>query len=48
MFAQGVSPRVIARRLNEEGVPGPDGRLWPDTTIRGQHERCTGLLNNDL
>jgi hypothetical protein len=48
MFAQGVSPRTIARRLNEEGVPGPEGRLWQDTTIRGQKERGTGLLNNEL
>ena len=48
MFASGVSPRVIARRLNEEGVPGPEGRLWQDTTIRGQKERGTGLLNNEL
>ena len=48
MFASGVSPRAIARRLNEEGVPGPEGRLWQDTTIRGQKERGTGLLNNEL
>jgi hypothetical protein len=48
MFASGVSPRVIARRLNEENVPGPEGRLWQDTTIRGQRERGTGLLNNEL
>jgi hypothetical protein len=36
MFASGVSPRVIARRLNVEGVLGPEGRLWQDTTILGQ------------
>ena len=48
MFASGVSPRAIARRLNEEGVPGPEGRLWQDTTIRGQKERGTGLFNNEL
>jgi site-specific DNA recombinase len=48
MFGSGVSPRLIARRLNEEGVPGPEGRLWQDTTIRGQRERGTGLLNNEL
>jgi hypothetical protein len=48
MFASGISPRVIARRLNEEGVPGPGGRLWQDTTIRGQKERGTGILNNEL
>jgi site-specific DNA recombinase len=36
------------RRLNEEGVPGPSGREWRDTTIRGQVDRGTGLLNNSL
>ena len=29
-FAAGVSPRAIARRLNEEGIPGPSGKLWID------------------
>ncbi|MFC4171422.1 recombinase family protein [Microvirga sp. GCM10011540] len=48
LFAHGVSPRAIARRLNEEHVPRPDNRLWQDTTIRGQKERGTGILNNEL
>ena len=48
MFAHGVSPRAIARRLNEERVPGPESRPWQDTTIRGQKERGTGILNNEL
>jgi site-specific DNA recombinase len=48
MFAQGVSSRTIARRLNEAGVAGPDGRVWQDTMIRGQKDRGTGLLNNEL
>jgi site-specific DNA recombinase len=47
-FANGQSPRAIAKRLNAAGVPGPDGRPWGDTTIRGQAERGTGLLNNAL
>jgi site-specific DNA recombinase len=47
-FANGQSPRAIARQLNAEGIPGPDGRPWGDTTIRGQAERGTGLLNNAL
>jgi site-specific DNA recombinase len=47
-FAAGMSPRAIAKRLNAAGVPGPDGRAWRDTTIRGQVERGTGLLNNAL
>src|ERR1700730_2900964 len=29
-FASGASPRAIARTLNAEGVPGPDGSLWND------------------
>ena len=47
-FASGVSPRAIARRLNDEGVPGPSGELWTDSTIRGHTKRGTGLLNNEL
>src|SRR5262249_27277787 len=47
-FANGQSPRAIAKQLNAEGVPGPDGRPWGDTTIRGQADRGTGLLNNAL
>ncbi|KYB45799.1 DNA resolvase [Brucella anthropi] len=47
-FADGVGPRTIARTLNEEGVPGPDGRPWSDTTIRGHVKRGTGLINNEL
>jgi len=47
-YANGSSPRAIARTLNAEGVPGPDGRDWRDTTIRGQVGRGTGILNNSL
>jgi site-specific DNA recombinase len=47
-FAAGESPRAIAKALNAEGVPGPEGRQWRDTTIRGQFDRGTGLLNNTL
>jgi site-specific DNA recombinase len=48
LYAAGESPRIIARKLNTERVPGPGGRPWQDTTIRGQVERGTGLLNNEL
>jgi DNA invertase Pin-like site-specific DNA recombinase len=41
-FANGHSPRAIAKRLNAEGVHGPGGRPWGDTTIRGQAERGGG------
>ena len=47
-FAAGVGPRTIARTLNEEGIPGPNGKLWSDTTIRGHVKRGTGLVNNEL
>jgi len=47
-YASGKSPRVIARTLNTEGIAGPEGRPWGDTTIRGQVDRGTGILNNTL
>ena len=47
-FAAGVSPRAIAKRLNDEGIPGPSGKLWNDSTVRGHAKRGTGLLNNEL
>ena len=47
-YANGLSPRKIAMTLNEENIPGPGGRKWSNTTIRGQADRGTGILNNDL
>jgi len=47
-FAAGHSPRAIARSLNKGAVPGPDGKPWQDTTIRGHATRRTGILRNDL
>ncbi|MGN8119689.1 recombinase family protein [Labrys sp. 22185] len=47
-FAAGFSARTIARSLNEEGVPGPGGKPWNDTTIRGHVKRGTGIVNNEL
>ncbi len=47
-FAAGQSPRQLAKALNAEGVPGPQGKTWTDTTIRGHATRGTGLLNNEL
>ncbi len=47
-FANGTSPRAIARRLNDEGIPGPRGKRWSDNTLRGHAARGTGLLNNEL
>jgi site-specific DNA recombinase len=47
-FAAGRSPKAIARRLNDDAIPGPRGILWRDTAIRGHRRRGTGLLNNEL
>ena len=47
-FAAGHSPKAIARKLNEERIPGPRGELWRDTAIRGHRQRGTGLINNEL
>jgi hypothetical protein len=34
-FAAGKSPRAIATDLNRDAIPGPFGRSWGNTTIRG-------------
>lgn len=47
-FSEGYSPRKIAKRLNDELIPGPSGKLWRDTAIRGHRTRGTGILNNEL
>ncbi len=47
-FAAGKSPRRIAAELNRESTPGPGGRPWGDTTIRGHALRGTGILHNEL
>ena len=47
-FSKGSSPMAIAKRLNAEGIPGPNGRPWQDTTIRGHAKRGTGILRNEL
>jgi DNA invertase Pin-like site-specific DNA recombinase len=47
-FAAGKPPRAIARGLNADRVPGPRGRPWSDTTIRGHALRGTGVLYNEL
>ena len=47
-FAAGASPTAIARKLNAENIPGPRGRPWGDSTIRGHALRRTGILHNEL
>jgi len=40
--------KSTATQLNEEGIPGPRGAQWRDTTIRGHVTRGTCILNNEL
>ncbi len=47
-FAAGKSPLAIARGLNADGISGPAGKAWRDTSIRGDVRRGTGILNNEL
>lgn len=47
-FADGKSPKAIARDLNSDNIPGPFGKNWGDTTIRGHVNRGTGIIHNEL
>jgi hypothetical protein len=47
-FANGRSPRAIAQSLNKDGIPGPAGGSWGPSTIYGNWQRGTGILNNEL
>jgi DNA invertase Pin-like site-specific DNA recombinase len=47
-FANGKSPKSIVKQLNKDGVSGPSGKGWGPTTIYGNRERGTGILNNEL
>ena len=47
-YADGKSPRKIAGDLNAEGVGGPRGATWGQSTIYGNWKRGTGILNNEL
>ena len=47
-YADGQSPRSIARGLNAEGVSGPRGGSWTASLLLGGAARETGLLRNQL
>ncbi len=47
-YVHGISPRKIAEALNDEGVPSPSGKGWGASTLHGNRERGTGILNNEL
>jgi DNA invertase Pin-like site-specific DNA recombinase len=47
-YAAGKSPRAIAMALNKQHLPGPSGSGWGPSTINGNWQRGTGILNNEL
>jgi DNA invertase Pin-like site-specific DNA recombinase len=47
-YAEGMTPRRIAARLNREGIASPRGGQWNASTINGNRQRRNGVLNNDL
>ncbi|MFT8775156.1 MAG: recombinase family protein [Gluconacetobacter liquefaciens] len=47
-YTRGKSSRTIAMELNRDGVLGPQGREWGPSTIHGNRERGTGILNNEM
>jgi site-specific DNA recombinase len=47
-YAAGQSPLAIAKQLNTENIPCPSGAAWGPSTIHGNPERGTGILNNGL
>ncbi len=47
-YTSGKSPLAIAKQLNKEGIAGPSGKGWTQSTINGNRHRGTGILNNEL
>jgi site-specific DNA recombinase len=47
-YAEGLSPRAIAAKLNDRGLPAPRGGKWNASTINGNAARGNGLLHNQL
>ena len=47
-YAAGISPKAIAQQLNREGIEGPTGKTWGPSTIYGNRQRGTGIINNEM
>ena len=47
-FSQGKSAYTIARNLNADGIPGPRGGRWNQSSIRGDPKKLVGILHNPL
>jgi site-specific DNA recombinase len=46
-YVAGRSPREIARGLNRDSIPAPNGRAWNGSTINGNPKRGSGILFNE-
>ncbi|MBI1218501.1 MAG: recombinase family protein [Rhodobacteraceae bacterium] len=47
-YVAGRTPRDIARDLNRDNVSAPRGTKWNASTINGNLQRGTGILQNEL
>ena len=47
-YGAGKSPKAIAAALNKEGILSPSGKGWGQSTINGNRQRGTGILNSEL
>ncbi|MEA3389398.1 MAG: recombinase family protein [Pseudomonadota bacterium] len=47
-YAAGDAPRLIAQRLNADGIPSPRGTEWRASTINGSALRDYGILRNPI
>ena len=47
-FVGGASPKQIAKRLNHEASKARPVSQWNPSTIHGNGQRGTGILNNEL
>ena len=48
MYLGGMSPRDIAKQLNDEGILPPRGSKWNASTINGNKGRNYGILQNAM
>jgi site-specific DNA recombinase len=47
-YRDGLSPKMIAERLNADSIPSPRGGQWTATTISGDKKRKNGILQNRI
>jgi DNA invertase Pin-like site-specific DNA recombinase len=47
-YVAGLGPQQIAIALNREGIPSPSGGRWVDSSIRGNPQLGSGILNNEF